>query len=200
MTISTYNGLSQSVVLNALLVIKEALQNNIASLTTFKVVALDVTAISEAIIVATPAIGTPGQAREVRAVATQEIETGIRDCDDFLLLIDDMLISEYEDTNNELVIEYRLSRELQPIGTHHTGVHATCKDSITMDLLEGVLLTIVELLKAAVSDINGLAEIEQMKSGKYHLFFTKKGYLDYSVIVEFGLGKIQTIEVMMIEA
>ena len=140
MTISTYNGLSQSVVLNALLVIKEALQNNIASLTTFKVVALDVTAISEAIIVATPAIGTPGQAREVRAVATQEIETGIRDCDDFLLLIDDMLISEYEYTNNEMVIEYRLSRELQPIGTHHTGVHATCKDSITMDLLEGVLL------------------------------------------------------------
>ena len=60
------------------------------------------------------------------------------------------------------------------------------------------MLTIVELMKTAVSDIDGVAEIVKMRQGKYHLLFTKEGYLDYSIIVEFGLGKIQTIEVLMI--
>ncbi len=196
--ISTFLEMSQSVVLNALKVIRDNLNDNIANLTSYKVVALDITAITGAIAAATPAIGTPNQARGERVIASQEIVSGIIKCEDFLLLIDDMLIPEYEDTNESMVNEYRLAREMQPIGTHHTGVHATCRNSVTKDLLEGVLLTIVELMKTAVSDIDGIAEIEQMKPGKYHLLFTKEGYLDYSIIVEFGLGKMQIIEAMMI--
>ena len=197
-TISTFSEMSQSVVLNALKVIRDKLSDNIANLTIYKVVAIDVTKITDAITAATPVIGTPNQARGERVIASQEIVAGIIKCDDYLLLIDDMLIPEYEDTNESMVNEYRLAREMQPIGTHHTGVHATCRNSITKDILEGVLLTIVELKKSAVSDIDGVAEIERMKPGKYHLLFTKEGYLDYSIIVEFGLGKMQTIEAMMI--
>ncbi len=198
-TVSEFSHLSQTEVLNVLTAITSDLSANIASLTAVKVVAADITAITNAIEAASLSIGTPTQAIITKIVATQQVASDIEKCNSFLYLIDDLIIPEYEDSKPEMVAEYRQSRLLQTIGAHHTGLNATCLDAITKEILEGVLVTIVELSKSKLSDIDGIAEIEKMKPGKYHVLFTFKAYEDYSVIVDFHMGKIQEIGALMIK-
>jgi hypothetical protein len=196
--ISTFDHMSQGEVLNALTTINTAISANIASLVNYNVVAANVTAITTAIAAAQVTIGTPKQAITTKAVATKQIVIDIDNCDGFLAQIDDLLVPEYEDTNPTMVAEYRLSRELQPIGVHPTGLLANCKDSVTKALLEGVSAVIVEPDKTGVSDIDGNVEIERMKPGKYHVVFSLAGYIDYTVIIDFLQGKIQTVGVLMV--
>lgn len=196
--ISTFEHMSQSVVLNALTLINAAINTNIASLTNYRVVAADVTAITAAIAAAQASIGTPKQAKTTKATATKEIVNDIDDCDAYLALIDDLLIPEYADTNAAMVDEYRLSRELQPIGAHPTALHALTKEAISNALMEDVLVTIVELGKTGTSNIDGITEIEHMKPGKYHVTFVKVGFVSQTVIIDFLQGKTQTIGILMV--
>ena len=106
--VSTFSEMTQSVVINSLTTIKAALNTNITSLTTYNVVAADVTAITTAIGLASADIGTPKQAITTRAVATGQIEVFIAECDGFLEIIDDLLVPEYEDTDAEMVAAYHL--------------------------------------------------------------------------------------------
>ncbi len=197
--VSTYVNMSQTEVLNALTAVNEELNTHILSLLSYRVVAADITDITNAIAAAQLSIGTPKQAIINKQVITQQIVVDIEKCSDFLELIDDLLISEYEDSNAEMVTEYKLSRELQPIGVHHTGLLANCLDAITKKVLEGVLVTIVEIKKFKLSDIDGIAEIEKLKPGKYHVTFTLIGYEDYTVIIQFHLGKIQEVGALMLK-
>ena len=196
--ISTFEHMSQTVVINAMNLINAAISTNVASLNGYKVVAADVTAITAAINAAQASIGTPKQAHTTKVTATKEIVKDINNCDAHLELIDDLLISEYEDTNTAMVDEYRLSRELEPIGTHPTGLHALIKAAITNVLLEGVLVTIMELNKTGLTNIDGITEIEHMKSGKYHVIISKVGFVSQTIIINFPLGKIQTIGILMV--
>ena len=195
--ISTFEHLTQITALNKLISINTSLNTNILSLTNYKVIAADVTAITTAITAAQASIGTPKQAHVTKTVATAQIVTDIDTCDGFLDLIDDLLISEYEDTHTEMVKEYLLSRELQPIGAHPTGLLATSKDAETNALLQDVEVTIVEVKKSGRSNISGVVEIEHMKPGKYHVTFVKPGYVTNTVIVDFLQGKMQSIGVLM---
>lgn len=195
--VTTFDDMTQSVVINALTTINELIKTNITSLTGYKVVAADVTAITAAIAAAAATIGTPKQAHVTKAVATAQIVTDIDTCDGYLALIDDLLVSEYEDTNVEMVKEYRLSRELQSLGNHPTGLYATSKDAETNAFLQGVEVTIVEVKRSAISNISGVVEIEHMRPGKYHVTFVKTGYVTYTVIIDFLLGKMQSVGVLM---
>ena len=196
--ISTFSDMTQSVVLNSLTTINAAINTNIASLTTYRVVAADVTAITAAIAAASGSIGTPKQAITTRAVATDQIVVDIIACDGALELIDDLLIPEYEDSNAVMVHEYHLSRAISSLGSHATGLKPTVTDSVTEALLEDVLVTIVEISRSAVTDINGVALITRMKPGTYHVTCTKVGYVEYNTIIEFELGKVTSLAVAMV--
>ena len=196
--ISTFTEMTQSVVLNSLTTINAAINTNIASLTGYRVTAANVTAITGAISAATGSIGTPKQAITTRAVATDKIALDITECDASLELIDDLLIPEYEDTDATMVAEYRLSRAVTSLGSHATGLKPTVTDSITMALLEGVLVTIVEVSRSAVTDITGVALITRMKPGTYHVTFTKTGYVDFDTIIDFVLGNTKALSVAMV--
>lgn len=196
--ISTFEHVTQITALNKLISINASLNTNILSLTNYKVIAADVTAITTAIAAAQASIGTPKQAHVTKTVATAQIVTDIDTCDGFLDLIDDLLISEYEDTHTEMVKEYLLSRELQPIGAHPTGLLATSKDAETNALLQDVEVTIVEVKKSGRSNISGVVEIEHMKPSKYHVTFVKPGYVTNTIIVDFLQGKMQSVGVLMV--
>ena len=195
--ISTFGDMTQSVVLNALTTINAALHTNIASLTAYRVTATNVTAITSAIDAASGSIGTPKQAITTRAVATDEIVMDITKCDGFLELIDDLLVPEYEDTNPSMVAEYHLSRAITSLGSHATGLKAIINDLATGALLEDVLVTIVEVSRSMVTDIDGKAIIVRIKPGTYHVTCTKAGYAPHETILVFELGKTQTLTVAM---
>ncbi len=195
--ISTFNDMTQSVVLNSLTTINAALHNNIASLTDYRVLAADVTAITNAIDVATDSIGTPKQAITTRAVATDQIAIEIMACDAALELIDDLLIPEYEDSNHVMVHEYHLSRAISSLGSHATGLKATVTNSEGA-LLETALVTIVEVSRSTETDIDGIGLISRIKPGTYHVTCTLEGYVAFETIIDFVLGKMHVLAVVMV--
>lgn len=196
--ISSFSEMTQSVAINSLTTINAALNTNILSLTPYRVLAVDVTAITTAIDAATTSIGTPKEAITTRVLATGQIEEDIASCDATLELIDDLLVPEYEDTDTEMVEAYHLAREMSSLGTHATGLKATCSDAETGELLEGVLVTIVEVARSGITNISGAMLIERMKPGKYHVTCKKVGFEDQAMILEFALGKIRALAVAMV--
>lgn len=195
--VSTFSEMTQSVVINSLTTIKTALNTNIGSLTAYKVVAADVTAITTAIGLASTEIGTPKQAITTRAVATGQIEVLIDECDAYLEIIDDLLVPEYEDTDAEMVAEYHLSRAISSLGNKATGLKVTGSNAATGAFLADVMVTIVEVARSAATNIVGIALIERIKPGTYHVTCKKVGFADYSKIVEFTLGKMTALAVAM---
>ncbi len=195
--VSTFSEMTQSVVINSLTTIKTALNTNIGSLTAYKVVAADVTAITTAIGLASTEIGTPKQAITTRAVATGQIEVLIDECDAYLEIIDDLLVPEYEDTDAEMVAEYHLSRAISSLENKATGLKVTGSNAATGAFLADVMVTIVEVARSAATNIVGIALIERIKPGTYHVTCKKVGFADYSKIVEFTLGKMTALAVAM---
>lgn len=196
--LSTFSEMTQSVVLNSLTTINTALNANIVSLTPYRVIAADVTAIGAAIDTASASIGTPKEAITNRVLATSQIEMDIASCDAHLELVDDLLVSEYEDTDAEMVEAYHLAREMASLGTHATGLKTICTDVVNGELLEDVLVTIVEVARSGTTNISGVSLIERMKPGKYHVTIKKAGFVDQTVIVDFALGKIRSLAVAMV--
>ena len=195
--VSTFGEMTQSVVINSLTTIRAALNTNISSLTAYKVVAADVTAITTAIGLAATDIGTPKQAITTRAVATGQIEVLIDECDAYLEIIDDLLVPEYQDTDAEMVAEYHLSRAISSLGNKATGLKVTGSNAATGAFLVDVMVTIVEVARSEATDIVGIALIERIKPGTYHVTCKKVGFVDYTIIVEFTLGKITSLAVAM---
>jgi hypothetical protein len=105
----------------------------------------------------------------------------------------DFVTGFYELTNPELIDELNLNCGIKPEGVHHNTIKATFiyanppADAIT-HLLEGGVMKIVELNKTAVSDINGLAEIQKFKTGTYHVEFSKEGFVTKQMIVHVRRG------------
>ncbi len=196
--IFTFTEMTQSVVINSLKTINAALNTNILNLTAYRVFAADVAAITIGIATAVASIGTPKQAITTRVLATKQIVLDIASCDGFLELIDDLLVSEYEKTEVEMVEAYHLARALTSLGTHATGLKTTCRDAETGELLEGVLVTIAEVKKSGYTDIFGVSLIERMRPGKYHVTCKKVGFLDERVVVAFSLGKIMELGIAMV--
>ena len=106
--VSTFGEMTQSVVFNLLTTIRTVLNTNIGSLTAYKVVDADFTAITTAIGLPSIDIGTSKQAINTRAVATGQIDVLIDECDAYMEIIEDLLVPEYEDTHAEMVAEYHL--------------------------------------------------------------------------------------------
>ena len=195
--ISSFAEMTQSVVINSLTTIKTTLNSNISSLTAYKVVATDVTAISTAINLASSDIGTPKQAITTRAVATSQIEVFIDECDAYLGIIDDLLVPEYEDTDAAMVEAYHLSRNISSLGNKATGLKVTVTNATTGGKLQDVTVTIIEVARSGVSDITGISLIERIKPGTYHITCTKVSFVTVTAIIEFELGKISSLAVAM---
>ena len=195
--ISSFAEMTQSVVINSLTTIKTTLNSNISSLTAYKVVATDVTAISTAINLASSDIGTPKQAITTRAVATSQIEVFIDECDAYLGIIDDLLVPEYEDTDAAMVEAYHLSRNISSLGNKAPGLKVTVTNATTGGKLQDVTVTIIEVARSGVSDITGISLIERIKPGTYHITCTKESFVTVTAIIEFELGKISSLAVAM---
>ncbi len=195
--ISSFAEMTQSVVINSLTTIKTTLNSNISSLTAYKVVATDVTAISTAINLASSDIGTPKQAITTRAVATSQIEVFIDECDAYLGIIDDLLVPEYEDTDAAMVEAYHLSRNISSLGNKATGLKVTVTNATTGGKLQDVTVTIIEVARSGVSDITGISLIERIKPGTYHITCAKESFVTVTAIIEFELGKISSLAVAM---
>lgn len=180
-------------------IIQQALEDNATNLATVNVKAQDITDSKNNIDQFEASLGTTGVAEGKKKTGTEGLTILFEQADTTLDLIDDLLINEYQETNAEMVLEYRNNRKIDDIGVHHTGLLATLVYSGTQTAVQGVTVTIVELKKTAVSDINGLAKIIKCKPGEYHVTFTGTGIVPQTMVVKMPRGHIVKLTVEVVK-
>ena len=193
---SDFNGLGDSIILDHLAIVVKALNDNLVTMVGYKLTAADMLLVAAAMTAARDSVSTTTQAKAVKVVSTQNIETKLAEGMNQLVKIDDLLITEFEDTNPEEVNEYRQNRIVNPIGTHHTGIAATVTNTAKTALL-GVNCNIAEIKRSGLTNHIGLVEISKFKTGTYEIVFSHPGYDNYTLILEIPSGKTVNFNVVM---
>lgn len=103
------------------------------------------------------------------------------------------------DDNPGLVNEYREVRKVKEMGTRHTGLVATINDAAGGIAIEGAIMLVQELNKQAASNILGVADIESMKAGTWHVIISAAGYVAQTQVLKIEQGKTLEMEVRMIK-
>ncbi len=163
----------------------------------YRVTADDIMAIGSAVTAYEAAAGTPQNAKAAAEAGTKGITATIPLIDKTLDVMDDLIIHGMDD-EPELVNIYRKVRRIVVLGTHHTGLMATVNDAAGNGI-EGAAMLVQELKKKAMSDILGVADIESMLPGMYHVIFSADGYASQTQILKIEQGKTLTEEVVMVK-
>ena len=177
--------------------IRDALSANIASMESVQLTANDLTTINAAIAAYESTIGTPDAAKSHKTEGTLALENLFRPIDKSLGLIDNLMDSEYAESNPDLVKEYWVNRNIDKLPTHHSGVNAIITDAITGAALQGAILAVNG--KTATSDMEGMAEIIKTKPGMYLARVTLANYASQDVKVVIERGRVTEIEVKLVK-
>jgi hypothetical protein len=191
-----HNGDSKTV-LEALTVVSKAIGDNMAKFVGYKIVAADVTAIDAAIAAAMEDLGKSKQAIKERSTSTGNIAVNVDKGMAYLHKIDDLLISEYKNTNPKEVAEYKLNRQEEPIGTHHTGIRPLVT-STGGELLHDALVSIPELKRDTLTNYDGIGELIKFKTGTYSIEVSKDGFIGFKTIMKVPRGKIVEFTVILL--
>jgi len=175
--------------------IRDALNDNIASMASVQLTAGNVTALDAAIKAYEDMVGIPGAAQSHKTEATGALEELMLPMDTSLELIDKLIDSSYADSHSDMVKEYFINRNIDKLPTHHSGVVAVITDAITGGVLQGALLAVGS--KTATSNIEGIAEIIKIKPGTYMAKISLAQYITQDIKVVIGRGKITKIEVKL---
>ena len=191
---------AHTVVLKKMEPIRDAIFANIKALAGKRVFPETVEAIDLAIAAANASMNAPADANAEKVVATAIIVELVDKLKAILANIDDLLISEYDDTtdaNNAMVKEYIHDQNLVDLPTRHTGVQALIKDEGTKAAVSGVEMSIPALKKVGISDLEGMAEIIRMKPGTNSLVLKHPDYETVELLVHVESGRVLEIEVVM---
>jgi len=174
--------------------VRKALNDNLASLGGVNVVQANIDVIDAAISAYEAAEGTPGAAESEKEAGTEGIEVIMDNMDKNLEVVDDLMVSEYEESNPAMVEEYLNNRKIETVGVHHQGFSAdiTYEDNTPA---QGVGMRIVELNKSGISDILGHVENIRGKIGTYHIEFSGAGIETQTLIASIKRGIILNLVV-----
>lgn len=177
--------------------LRTALNDNVASLAAYNIDLTTITAISSAIQAFEDVIAAPADAETGKILGTEGIEYLIQKIDEDLELIDDLLVNEYQDTEEEMVVQYKIERRIDTVGVHHTrlGAHITYADG--SGNAEGITMRVVEPNKVSVTDIEGNTLSANMKSGTYHVEFTAPNIVTKTIIQKIKRGTTVHLEVQV---
>jgi len=176
--------------------IRNALSINLTICT--NVTAADITAIDAAVADYQSVQSQPVTARQTKkATGTSVLPQLFKTADEAIDNMYDLLFSYYQDTNPALVNEFRLAMQIISTGVHHTGIHAEITAGNPVKAMEGITMKIVELNKTAVSDINGMAQIERIKPGTYHIEFSGADIITKTLVITITRGQISEVDVLV---
>ncbi len=177
--------------------ILDAINNHIGPLAAYNILPANVTAIGAAIKNFADTLGTPGEAEGETEAGTTDLAKLFEDADTQLDIIDDLLITEYEEDEPNLVEQYRNNRKIDNIGVHHTGLRVHVAYTNNGLDAEGIKMRIVELDKESTSDILGLVEIIKCKAGTYHVEFSGSNVSTRTLVITIKRGEILSMAVQV---
>ncbi len=192
-----FHNIDPKVILASLTIVSKAISDNMLKFTGYKIIAADVTAIDVAIAEATTDLGKPKQALKERATSTGNIGVNVDKGMAYVYRIDDLLLSEYSTSNPKEVAEYKLNRQEEPIGTHHTGIRAvvTTGDG---ELLNEALVEIPILKRSVQTNYEGIGELVKFKADTYGVVIYKDGFEVYHCLQKTVKGKMNEFIVKLV--
>ncbi len=178
--------------------IRDAINNNIASMASVQLTDADITELNNAIANYENTIGTTSAAQARKVIGTKGIEDLIQPIDTSLDIIDKLIVSTYSESNADMVKEYLQNRAIDRLPTHHSGISVHVTDATTGADLEGVLFAVNG--KSTTSDIDGLAEIIKIKPGTYNANISFKGYATQTSKIVIERGRIKKMDIGLSKA
>ena len=195
---SDFLSISETKAFNQIKNIRDALNANIASMTSVQLTAADVTAVNTVLTAYQNTIGTTGAAQTHKTEGTKGIDTVIVPIDKSLALIDKLIVSSYTATKPDMVKEYLANRVLDKLPTHHSGISIYITDAETGADLEGAILAVNG--KTSTSDIDGIAEIIKIMPGTYNMSVSLASYATQTMKIVIEKGRVTELEVKMAKA
>jgi len=192
---SDFLHISETKAYNQIKNIRDALNDNIASMESVQLTEEDVAMVNEAISAYENTIGTTGAAQTHKTEGTKGIDAVMIPIDKSLALIDKLIVSSYTASQPDIVKEYLANRALDKLPTHHSGISINITDAETGADLEGAILAVNG--KTATSDIDGIAEIIKVKPGTYNMSVTLADYATQILKTVIEKGKVIELEVKM---
>jgi hypothetical protein len=173
---------------------RDALNNNLTICT--NVTAADITTIDAAINDYKVAQVEPIVARQLKkASGTDTLKGLIKDMDETVDNMYDLVYSYFYSSKPEMVKALRLAMQVINTGLHHTGIHLIAIHEISGDFLQGITIKIIELNKTIVTDINGLAQFDRVKAGTYHLEISGPGIATQNIVTAITRGHIAEMNI-----
>lgn len=123
----------------------------------------------------------PREAIGNRREATKELELEIKNIDEILKVIDDMIVV-FKDAAPQLYGEYFAAREIVDIGTRKIMLRGKIKDSATNVILPGALIELVGTVHSEISSKRGAFAFKTLSSGNYTIRVTLNGYNSFEQI------------------
>lgn len=176
-----------------------ALNKNAAALIAYKITALNRSDLAALITSSDNLLGTPGAAKANTKAGTAGIAKLMNELNGILNDIDDLMIAEYEETENDMLKTYINSRKTNKAGNFATSIIATIVEEGSEDAIEKIGMHIKELNKFSTSNIEGIAMMERFVAGTYHIIFSGEGYITQTIILKINRGKKSRIIIEMIK-
>jgi len=192
---SDFLHISETKAYNQIKNIRDALNDNIASMESVQLTEEDVAMVNEAISAYENTIGTTGAAQTHKTEGTKGIDAVMIPIDKSLALIDKLIVSSYTASQPDIVKEYLANRALDKLPTHHSGISINITDAETGADLEGAILAVNG--KTATSDIDGMAEIIKINPGTYNMSVTLADYATQILKTVIEKGKVTELDVKM---
>jgi len=195
---STFSKANETTVFAKAKTIRDTLTQNIESMKSVELTPADLTAINAAISAYEAAIGTTGNIQSHKTAGTKGIVDVQKKMDQSLVIIDNLMVSHYKETNADMVQEYLLNRIVEKMPTHHSGISIHVTDATTGEELEGAVLAIGG--KTSTTDIDGDVEIIKITPNTYNAVVSFNGYASQTTKVVIERGKILDLEVKLVKA
>lgn len=132
-------------------------------------------------------IATPNIKEDIKQQGTLEMEIAFSQIDETLKIADDLIRTKFSDANQPLVDQYRLARKIGDPATNHTTLVAKVLQNNQPTWKAEVLIR--ELGRTDLTDIDGIAEIEEFKPGEYTIEVRYENTLVATQVVRIPLGK-----------
>ena len=195
---SDFLSISETKAYNQIKNIRDALSDNIASMTSVQLTEDDVAIVNDVVTGYENTIGTTGAAQTHKTEGTKGIDAVMIPIDKSLAMIDKLIVSSYTASQPDMVKEYLANRALDKLPTHHSGISICITDAETGADLEGAILAVNG--KTSTSDIDGIAEIIKIMPGTYNMSVSLASYATQTTKIVIEKGRVTELEVKMDKA
>ena len=176
--------------------------NSVALIAGYDITAAELTALGLVITAAQDQIAAPSTIIGNNKTATSEIDAAFLLVDEKVTLLEKSILGRFKIgafANSALTSNFENAKKLHE-SVKHTALITTFTN-ILGEVIEGALaeITFDTETKSAVSNISGIAEIEQFVGGTYNVTYSAPGYITQVVPTKFTLGETTTTAIVLLK-